>query len=261
MRRQTTNETRERLRRIQDALGVESDGLLGSVTLTALEKRLGISVKESAASLQCSRKSLDLIVAFEVGSPRMYEQRFRRPVWPGGESGVTIGIGYDLGYTPKAEIEADWSPHLEQRDRAALLAAQGLKGESARLLAQNLQQIVIPFAAAEQVFCVNTLPRYARLTRATFPGIEKLPADAQGAILSLVYNRGASLAGARRAEMAEIRRIVAAGRSRLEPIAAQFESMTRLWPEVKGLRDRRVTEANLVRGARRKYRRDELIRV
>lgn len=254
-------DAKDRLRRIQDALGVESDGLLGPETLTALELRLGITIKESAASLQCSRRSLEFIVACEVGSAQMYEQKFRHPVWPGGESGVTIGIGYDLGYTPRAEIESDWGPHLEQPDRAALLTAQGFKGESARQLAKNLKQVVVPFVDAEQVFYVNTLPRYARLTHTAFPGVEKLPADAQGALLSLVYNRGASVAGERRREMLEIRNLLAAGGSVLEPIAAQFESMTRLWPEVKGLRDRRLKEAALVRAARRKYTRSEIVRV
>jgi hypothetical protein len=256
-----SEESKDRLRRIQEALGIEADGLLGPETLTALETRLRITIGESAASLQCSRASLELICAFEIGSPKTYEQKFRRPVWPGGESGVTIGVGYDLGYTPKAEIESDWAPHLEAPERAALLTAQGFKGEPARQLTKNLQQVVIPFAHAEQVFYVNTLPRYAKLTRKVFPGIEKLPADAQGAMLSLVYNRGAQVTGERRREMLEIQRLLAAGGSVLEPIAAQFEAMTRLWPEVKGLRARRVKEAGLVRGARRKYAKEEIIRV
>ena len=44
-----------------------------------------------------------------------------------------------------------------------------------------------------------------------------------------------------------------AGGSSLVPIAEQFEAMQRLWPDVRGLRDRRVREAEFVRGARRRY--------
>lgn len=254
--------TKARLRGIQQALGVDADGMLGPETLTALEKRLGIGIEQSPASLQCSRESLDQIVAFEVGSPALYEQRFRRPTWPGGESGVTIGIGYDLGQASKAEIEADWAPHLEEPDRAALLTVQGAKGDVAKQLAKNLSQVVIPFADAQQVFYANTLPRFAALTLDTFPGVDDLPADAQGAMLSLVYNRGDGLSGDRRREMREIRDLLAAGGDDLlEAIAREFESMTRLWPDVKGLRDRRTREAELVRESDRKYTKDELIRV
>jgi hypothetical protein len=258
-------ESKDRLRRIQLALGVEADGLLGPQTLTALEKRLGITIKESAASMQCTRRSLELIIAFEVGSPKLYEQRYRRPIWPGGASGVTIGIGYDLGHVSLEELEADWGPHLEEPARAALRSALGVRGQPAEQLAKNLRSLVdIPYGAAEQVFHVRTLPRYAARTLKAFSGVEKLPADAQGAMLSLVYNRGPALKAkdGSRAEMAEIGKILAddAG-DKLERIAAQFESMTRLWPTSKGLRDRRITEAAMVRGARRKYAPGEQIRV
>jgi hypothetical protein len=258
-----SEESKDRLRRIQEALGVEADGLLGPETLTALERRFDITIKESAASMQCSRGSLDLIIAFEVGSPKRYEQKYRRPIWPQGESGVTIGIGYDLGHVSKEELESDWGPHLEEPARAALRGALGVSGKPAEQLARNLaSQVDIPYAAAEQVFHVHTLPRYAARTQRAFKGVEKLPADAQGALLSLVYNRGADLKGERRTEMAEISRILLDDKGdKLERIAVQFESMRRLWPTVKGLRDRRSSEAALVRGARRKYEKEELIRV
>jgi GH24 family phage-related lysozyme (muramidase) len=82
--------------------------------------------------------------------------------------------------------------------------------------------------------------------------VEKLPFDAQGALLSLVFNRGASFTGERRAEMRAIRAELAGGAS-LARIADQLEAMQRLWPDVRGLRDRRVREAAFCRGARRRY--------
>jgi hypothetical protein len=257
----TSPQVAQRLRRIQSALGVTADGMLGPETLTALEKRLAIDAPRNAASLRCSSRSLESIVQFEIGSRAQYEKLYSRPTWPRGESGVTIGIGYDLGFTARAQIEADWGPYLEQADRAALAAAQGAKGIAAQQLLRGLRHITIPLVAAEAVFYASTLPRFARLTRDTFPGVEKLPLDAQGALLSLVFNRGTSLGGERRREMRAIRDALSGQRPSLEQIAAQVEAMQRLWPEVRGLRDRRRSEASLIRGASRRYHASERVDV
>ena len=235
--------------------------MLGPETLTALERRLDIDVSRRATSLECSCASLELIVSFEVGSRQQYERRFRRPTWPGGMSGVTIGIGYDLGMTPKAQIRSDWERNLSESELAALLAVQGVTGAAVKRLLRRLAHIVIPFAVAEEVFYLETLPHFAARTRAALPGVTKLPADAQGAMLSLVYNRGASLLGEQRREMAEIARLLRSPEPDLEAIAGQFESMKRLWPDMRGLRDRRQREAEEIRGANRDYAPDEITRV
>src|SRR5438067_11642326 len=48
-----------------------------------------------------SDKARDLIFKFEdLDQPGE---------WPGGESGVTIGIGYDLGFATSEQFKADWS--------------------------------------------------------------------------------------------------------------------------------------------------------
>ena len=249
----TSPQVAQRLRRIQRALGVTADGMLGPETLTALEARLELAASRKTISLKCSRKSVELILAFEIGSRAQYERLYAHPTWPGGESGVTIGVGYDLGYTSRTQFEADWDPYLEKPERAALAAVQGIKGAAAEQLARGLRHIDIPLAAAEPVFYASTLPRFAKSTRDTFPGVEKLPLDAQGALLSLVFNRGTRLAGERRAEMRAIRDELASGRASLARIAELLEAMRRLWPDARGLRDRRVREAELVRGARRRY--------
>jgi hypothetical protein len=251
----------QRLRRIQSVLGVSADGLLGPETLTALEKRLAIGTSRKAVSLRCSCRSLDAIVQFEIGSRAQYAKRYEHPSWPGGESGVTIGIGYDLGFTSKEQIESDWGPHLERPDRAALAAVQGVKGAVAQPLARGLRHIAIPIEAAEAVFYASTLPRFARLTRETFPGVEKLPLDAQGALLSLVFNRGGSLSGERRIEMRAIRDALSGRRPSLADVAMQVDAMQRLWPDVSGLRERRRAEAELIRAARRRYKAAERVDV
>jgi hypothetical protein len=252
---------RARLRRIQQKLGIHADGLLGPETLTALEHRLEITPAGSHFNLEVSRRSLALLVQFEVSSKAHYVGRLRRPTWPGETSGVTIGIGYDLGMTPTPQILSDWRHQLSDIAVARLATAQGITGEPAAVLARSLSDIEVSFEAAEAVFYRCTLPRFAKLTRTTFPRCQTLPPDAQGMLLSLVYNRGAALSGPRRREMAELRAHLAGRTPDLVVIAGLFEAMTRLWPVGSGLVSRRRREAALIRGAARSYGAAELIRL
>lgn len=250
-----------RLRRIQTALGVDADGVIGPETLSALESRLGISPKPSSWSLECSRSSLDEIVRFEVSSPAYYAKKLQRPTWPGGQSGVTIGIGYDLGMTSRVQIRNDWSAHLNDSDVDLLLVTQGVTGDGASKLIKGLSGVVIPFDVASAVFYQSTLPMFAAKTSQTFGRTQALPADAQGMLLSLVYNRGTRLTGPARTEMAVIKQLLEGDNPDIDAIADQFESMVRLWPDLKGLRDRRMREAKIVRGADREYSAQEVVRV
>ena len=100
---------------------------------------------------------------------------------------------------------------------------------------------------------------------AVWEGIRAVPslADAQAMLLSLIYNRGTSLDKKedRRREMVAIKPLVKKGVAALADIAEQVESMVRLWPKSKGLRDRRKREAKVIRGADRTYDPSELVRL
>jgi hypothetical protein len=61
--------------------------------------------------------------------------------------------------------------------------------------------------------------------------------------------------------MGEIASLLRRPRPPLEEIACCFESMRRLWPDSKGLRDRRQREADVIRAAQRAYDDDEVVRV
>lgn len=250
-----------RLRRIQQALGVTADGMLGPQTLSALESRLGVAPSSRTVSLEVSRFSLETLVEFEITSQRVYEQRFRRPTWPGESSGVTIGIGYDLGHAAREQIESDWAGWIADVDLKRLLTVQGVEGPAARILARSLGDIQIPFQIAQTVFFQSTLPQFARKTRTTYPGVQKLPADAQGMVLSLVYNRGPSLQGPRRKEMAAIKPLISRGDSALDAIADQIAGMARWWPDSAGLQRRRRIEAQIVRQANHAYAPSDLIKL
>ena len=175
--------------------------------------------------------------------------------------GVTIGIGYDLGMTPRPQVRADWEPLLSEVDLAALLAVQGITGPAAKQLAQGLAHVKIPLAVAEEVFYTRTLPGFASLTRKNFPGVQRLPADAQGMMLSLVYNRGPATSGSRRVEMANIQKLLRASKPSLPALAREFESMQRLWPDLPGLQARRQREAEVIRASRRRYETGEIVKI
>jgi GH24 family phage-related lysozyme (muramidase) len=125
----------------------------------------------------------------------------------------------------------------------------------------SVGDVAVPFAAATEVFAHRSLPAYGRRTKAAYPGVDALPADAQTALVSLVYNRGAAMDGDRRREMRDIVPLVQA--RDLGGIAAQLRSMKRLWdPAVApGLITRREREAALVENAERSYADSELVKV
>ncbi|HEV2830025.1 MAG TPA: pesticin C-terminus-like muramidase [Pyrinomonadaceae bacterium] len=185
-----------------------------------------------------SQKAFDLILSFEgMGQPRQ---------WPGGESGVTIGFGYDLGYVTAAQFQEDWGDQLPADVMTKLKTAIGLKGIPAKNKAAQLKDVKIDRAPSLVVFTERTVPQYEAQTRAAFPGFDALPTDAQGALVSLVFNRGASMKGDRRTEMRAIRDAVPSGD--LQEIADQLRKMKRLWvgQGLDGLLRRRDAEADMV---------------
>jgi GH24 family phage-related lysozyme (muramidase) len=170
--------------------------------------------------------------------------------WPGGDSGITIGIGYDLGYTTVDRFESDWGDVLPASQMQRLKEVVGLRGLSARVRAHDFSDIKIKPEDAKKVFAERTVPMEQTKARIAFPGFDKLPSDAQGALVSLVYNRGTSMVDKpgedKRKEMRAIRNAVAIGD--LHEIANQLRSMKRLWEGkgLDGLLKRREDEAALV---------------
>lgn len=186
-----------------------------------------------------------LIVAFEVSSPAHYERRLRRPIWPGGASGATWGLGFDGGHQTRAVIAAVWTAHDHVSE---LVRTAGVVGQPARALVAELQHVDTPWGYALEVFEADTLPEYHRRAKRAFSeGWDALPRPAQGALVSVVYNRGTSMLGDSRREMRHIRdRCVPAGD--VECVAAEIRSMCRLWqgtPLEAGLCRRREAEAAL----------------
>ncbi|QSP94776.1 hypothetical protein LPB19_16650 [Marinobacter salinisoli] len=254
-----------RIQRIQRHLGITADGVIGVETLTAIENQLfgppsGLELA-AGESLVVSKQGLKKLVDHEISSPAYYRRHLCSPVYPGGQSGVTIGIGYDLGYNTANQIRSDWAGLISDSALEQLMVVCGLKGSSAKSVIRNLGSLDIPLDAAEEVFYQCTLPRYAKKTAQAYPGVETLFPDAQAAMLSLVYNRGTRMSGARRREMKALQDWV---KNRdYQAMAEAIRAMKRLWVDqgLPGLLKRRDDEAKLVLGADREYADDELIRL
>jgi hypothetical protein len=252
-----------RIKKIQTHIGVAADGVIGTATLTALENTLFTKTEDilQTGSLAVSRKGVDLIITHEISSKAYYQKFLSRPIWPKGGSGVTVGIGYDLGYHTPNQIQKDWAGQLKGQDLEALCLVAGKKGQAAKAMLDQVRHIPVPFTAAREVFFKTALDRHGAKARKAYPGVEDLFPDTQAAMLSLVYNRGTAMAGARRKEMAAIKPLVVA--QDYFGIADQILAMKRLWKNkgLDGLLRRREAEAMLVRESNRDYAPDEIIRV
>ncbi len=192
--------------------------------------------------------TMRLILEFEVGGGEVYYNRFlRSPTWPGEASGVTIGVGYDLGYNTQTTIRNDWSAHLEGEVIDRLITCAGKKGIQARDALPSVRDIRVPWLAAFAVFQEVTISKFWQATKRAFPGVGEVHPNCQGGLLSLVFNRGESMQGDRRREMRAIRDLMPA-KDYIE-IASQIRLMKRLWLGTsieRGMSRRRDAEADLV---------------
>ena len=193
-----------------------------------------------------SKRAIDLIVATEVTSQAYYEKKYRKPEWPGGASGVTIAVGYDLGYANEDKIRRDWTGKISDDMVDCLVKYAGLSGEKAHArLAEACREIDIPWAVAYDVFSNIDMPYWSAKVKSSLSNTDKLSEDSFGALVSLAYNRGASfsMTDDRRKEMRSIKKHMA--NEDFDKIPAEFRSMKRLWPTMRGLVNRRESEAKL----------------
>ena len=222
---------------------------LAILAMSSLAGKPAGDVFMRSGGLEISREGYQLILDHEVGGGAVYYSRYlQRPTWPGASSGVTIGIGYDLGYNTRAQIDADWSG-LSSDVRARLKSVAGVKGLAAKRLLPTVSGIAIPWDDAREVFERRTIPRFAALTVRAYPGVETLHPHIQSANLSWVFNRGSGVTGSvRDAEKRLIRRDTPTHPERLP---GHYRASKRLWrgKGVDGLIGRREDEARLVEAA------------
>jgi len=193
-----------------------------------------------------SQRAFDLIVAEETGGEAYYNKTEQSADWPGGASGVTIGIGYDCGYETRRAIAAYWGGKLPDEQVSELCSVAGIHGTPAHAHAKELHNIIdVPWAVALDVFASRDVPKWEKIVRDALPNSDQLPGDSFGALVSLAFNRGASFhePGPRYNEMRAVASLMTT--HQLAEIPAQIRAMARLWPNSKDLRDRRQHEAAL----------------
>jgi hypothetical protein len=249
---------KELVKKVQKALNIDADGIDGPNTWKSIAAKIiqedkapttnSISLPllgDSSNSL--SPKAFLLILKYEVGGGiNYYNKCLKHPCYPGGQSGVTIGIGYDLGYNTSAQFAEDWKNVLDAGSYTRLSQHLGKKSLNAKASIASVKDIEVPWDAAETVFKKNTLPRFIEETKRAFPNSENLHPDAFGALVSLVFNRGASVAGISRIEMLNIRNLIAS--KDYKAIANEIKKMKRWWigKNLDGLLTRRDEEAALI---------------
>lgn len=197
--------------------------------------------------MKISQSAFDLIVAEEVTSKAYYIKHYQRPEWPGGASGVTVGIGYDLGYATKAKIASDFGGKVSSAMLSVMQDCAGVRGGAAQSLLSRVKSfILIPWDLAIDVFTNRDIPQWIAEVNRVLPNCDKLNPTCLGVLVSLAYNRGAGgfiSSGDRNNEMRAIR--AAMTNMQFNKIPDLFRSMVRIWPNVKGLQGRRRREADL----------------
>ena len=197
---------------------------------------------------QPSPKALALILEYEVGGGKAYyEKHLTKPEWPGGASGFTLGIGVDCGYYSPTELEKLFY-FLPKNQLEIVRGASGKTGQAGKEYTQKYKnsEIVITWDQAIEMFDNLIWRKFATLAERAFPDLDKLCDDDYGAIVSLVFNRGASMSGDSRREMREIRDLVP--KKDYRSIAIELQKMKRVWrgKGLDGLLARRDAEAALV---------------
>jgi len=194
------------------------------------------------------RQCGDFIAGFEVSSPSYHKAKLQAPCWPGGESGLTIGVGYDLRHASAAEFREHWSALLPAAaiDRLLPYCEKAEPDLAKRKLAvAALKDIAISLEAAATVFTDVMLPMHTLKTEKCFPNTGDLHDISMGALVSLVFNRGPSLGSAD--SRLEMRNIAAHMKAKtFDKIPAEIRAMKRIWKDkagVAGLLERRDKEA------------------
>jgi len=186
------------------------------------------------------------VINFETGGKDYYEKFLKKTTWPGGASGVTIGIGADLGYLSKEEFDNYFAKYFTSAENVKLRSVIGLKGQSAKAALPKVKGIQLTWDDAKEIFVNWTLPKFWKLTKGIWPGVEELCENAQIALTSIVFNRGSSTKGSSRTEMVNMKPLVL--KKNYKGIAKEIRSMKRLWygKGLDGLLKRRDIEAKMV---------------
>jgi hypothetical protein len=195
-----------------------------------------------------SERAAQLIIAAEVTNSKTYDSNYSTPIWPGLSSGITIGIGYDLGWVREPDLRQDWKDYVDNQTIEVLSHACGIRGSAAADLLDAFKKVEISWDAASAQFASETLPRCIGETERALPNTSAVSNDCLGALVSIAYNRGPAFSesGDRYREMRAIHDHMS--QNNFKQIPAEIRSMKRIWqsdPDAQGVVVRREAEALL----------------
>ncbi|EJF4143906.1 pesticin C-terminus-like muramidase [Salmonella enterica] len=162
-------------------------------------------------------------------------------------SGVTLGYGYDLGQQTVGSMRATISDFYTEQQLSRLESVVGLSGQAARNSLSGIIDITINKDDAT-ILAMKMKSTYAQTVVNTYPEVLNTHPHCQGALLSLVINRGTSFtipSPEARIEMKNIQ--IDFSQGELNDIPTQIRAMKRLWEGrgLNGLIKRREGEAKL----------------
>jgi hypothetical protein len=169
--------------------------------------------------------------------------------------GITIAYGYDLGQQASTTVDTELAGLYSPGEIEILKISLGKKGAEARAHLATVRHIAINKDNALKL-AVIMKKRYAQQIVDIYPEVINLHPDCQGALLSLVINRGNALSGttpaktAARLEMKQIQEDFI--NDKIEMIPSRLRDMTRLWRDDstrRGVAIRREKEADFFEGA------------
>lgn len=93
---------------------------------------------------------IEAIIGYEIGAERpgdlrMYNRKYGFPSVPSNASGVTIGIGYDLGMNTVAQIRADWEGKVNSNALLYFMRCARLTGDKARATIKANSRFFVPY--------------------------------------------------------------------------------------------------------------------
>lgn len=184
------NGTLNALKSFQRAANLPETGIMLASSWDALKPQFQILQRPVLAQIE------KMMPTFHGDLDWVHAQEGHRgnPYWPGGQSGVTLDPGVDLGHANNALVESLFRPRLGDQQWEILMPVLGLKGESARDALSSsafIKKIKIDRTMAHDVMA-HVASTYWHKISDRFPVIKEAstPASVQTVLLSLAYNRG-----------------------------------------------------------------------
>nr|WP_320016559.1 pesticin C-terminus-like muramidase [uncultured Desulfobacter sp.] len=181
--------TEKAVKIFQNDKGLDADGIISPNTWKVLEgnEQQGPVVTEASELLRGFRGDLPWVHAREGYAGMAY--------WPGGESGVTLDPGIDLGYAAPELVDKLYAGLLSPAQFKAVRDVLGVKGKKAEnLLFSNseLKSIKISKTQSDEIFPHAAKPYWEAISKRFKTLSDKdTPPSIQTVMLSLSYNRGA----------------------------------------------------------------------